>query len=562
MVDSRINFSDEILEIARAVVKDTSPSLIRVNALAGTGKTTLLKILEEYHTLYWKSPFKHPKVIFLAYSRLLVDEAKHLFGDSKVVCSTVYELAKNYYKGRKEVDPYKVYSWELFAKHFNVGYSDANQIYTLLKTWLTSGYNEMALSTYDFSGNFDSATYHNVQTFITDVRSGEDGTFMTPEFLLKEFQLDLLKNQSIEPIDLLLVDEGQDLSDAALSVFLHYPAKKKVIVGDTNQKIYDFVSTKNALIQDIKKQNVLDFTLSTSYRHEKNVAQKAEWILQTLKGQDTVFSVYENTQKLNPPARTAEKGIICGTNIGILKALQYAKENNIESLDLTSFNLQDLFKLPLEIYKFSTLSTNDEAPEDMSSALLEQFNFFKQYAAYDKFFTFLDRKPIDAFKGKLNRAISIVKVYTHEELVNLHAYALTASSEPVTYNSVAICTIHKSKGFEFNSVVVIDDLKDLALHIAEYFISTQNTAKRGAKYDFVKEFGEFIFKKETSIFNDSDVSSRTYPINLYYTAITRARKEYLDLSINRKYLDRESLNEAIFRFVERAKRKSSHSICL
>ena len=51
MVDSRINFSDEILEIARTVIKEESSSLIRVNALAGTGKTTLLKILEEYHTM-------------------------------------------------------------------------------------------------------------------------------------------------------------------------------------------------------------------------------------------------------------------------------------------------------------------------------------------------------------------------------------------------------------------------------------------------------------------------------------------------------------------------------
>jgi len=560
MVDPRINISDEILEIARAVIKEETSSLIRVNALAGTGKTTLLKILEEYHTMYWKSPFKYPKVVFLAYSRLLADEVKHLFENSRVTCCTVYELAKNYYIGRKEAEPHKAYSWELFAKYFNVGYSDANQIYSLLKMWLSSGYNEMALSTYDFSGNFDGATYYNVQTFITDVRSGQDSTFMTPEFLLKEFQLDLLKNQSIEPIDLLLVDEGQDLSDAALSVFLHYPAKKKVIVGDTNQKIYDFVSTKNALIQDIKKQNVLDFTLSTSYRHEKNVAQKAEWILQTLKGQDTVFSVYENTQNVNPPARTANKGIICGTNIGILKALQYAKENTIESLDLTSFVLQDLFKLPLEIYKFSALTLNDDVPDDMSYALIEQFNFFKDYAVYDKFFTFLDKKPIEAFKGNLNRAINIVKTFTHEELMSLYAYALAASSKPVTCNSVAICTIHKSKGFEFNSVVIVDDLKDLALHIAEYFISTQNTAKRGVKYDFVKEFGEFINKRETSIFNDRDVSSRTFPINLYYTAITRARREFLDLSINRKYPDRESLNEAIFKFIESAKRKNRKEV--
>ena len=96
----------------------------------------------------------------------------------------------------------------------------------------------------------------------------------------------------------------------------------------------------------------------------------------------------------------------------------------------------------------------------------------------------------------------------------------------------------------------------MAFHISEYFISTQNTAKRGAKYDFVKEFGEFINKRETSIFNDRDVSTRTYPINLYYTAITRARKEYFDLSINRNYQNKESLNEAVFKFVESAKRKN------
>lgn len=110
LMDSRINFSDEILEIARAVAKDKSSSLIRVNALAGTGKTTLLKILQEYHSMYWTSAFKKPVVIFLAYSRLLVNEANHLFDNSTVTCYTLYELAKNYYKGQKEAVPYKAYS--------------------------------------------------------------------------------------------------------------------------------------------------------------------------------------------------------------------------------------------------------------------------------------------------------------------------------------------------------------------------------------------------------------------------------------------------------------------
>jgi len=553
MVDPKIHISEEILAIARCVVKGEA-SLVRVNALAGTGKTTLLSILETYHYNYWQNTARKPGVVFLAYSKLLVDEARILFDSNRVSCLSVFDLAHAYYDGRKTVDFSKHYSWKLFAHYFHVDYSLASQINTLLYQWLTSGCDENALSSYDFVESYDALVYDYVQTFITDTRCGEEGTFMTQEFVLKEFQLALLKQPSISPLDLLLVDEGQDLSDAALSILLHYPSKIKVIVGDTNQKIYDFVSTKNALIQEMAHYAVIDFTLSVSYRHEKLIAQKAEWILQTFKGQSVDFEVYEDIHRSTPPARTSCKGILCATPLGLLEALMYAQKEKLDTLDLTSFDLEDLFALPLEIFTCKALSRTCKTPPSLSLPLIEQFNLFIKEGIYSTFFDFLMHKPMESFKGNLNTAMMSVKTYTYEILQALYFYAKMASSSSASSESVVICTIHQSKGFEFDTVVVMEDIPDLAQHVASYFIRTQNTAKRGPKYDFLHEFGAYILKYET-IFNDRDVSQWTYAINLYYTAITRARKHYMDRSPNQHYLTQDDLNRAVFKCIESAKRK-------
>jgi len=552
MVDPKIHISEEILAIARCVVKREA-SLVRVNALAGTGKTTLLNILETYHYNYWQNTARKPQVVFLAYSQLLVDEARFLFDNNRISCVSVFDLAYAYYGGRKTADFSKCYSWKLFAHYFHVGYSIASQVNTLLHQWLTSGCDENALSSYDFAGDYDALVYDYVQTFITDTRCCEEGTFMTQEFVLKEFQLALLKQPSLPSLDLLLVDEGQDLSDAALSILLHYPSTTKVIVGDTNQKIYDFVSTKNALIQDMAQHSVLDFTLSTSYRHEKNVAHKAEWILRTFKGQSVDFKIYEDLHRSQPPARTSCKGILCATSLGLLEALVYAKDKELSNLDLTSFDLEGLFALPLEIYACKTLSRTYKTPP-LSLPLMEQFNLFVNEGIYRTFFEFLMHKPMDSFKGNLNTAMVSVKTYAHEILQALYAYAKTASALSLSRESVVICTIHQSKGFEFDTVVVMGDIPDLAAHVASYFICTQNTAKRGSKYDFLHEFGAYILKRET-IFNDRDVSQWTYAINLYYTAITRARKQFIDRSPNQHYLTQDDVNRAVFKCIESAKRK-------
>jgi len=502
--NNKLDFSQEIQDIVKELLYGEY-QVIRVNSLAGTGKTTLLNILSKYYVAKHEAErgnlhYKNPDVLYLAYSTRLKEETSNLF-DSQITCKSIIELAKEYatrYKNSSNYSYMDEYKPEIFIHYFKIEYNIALDISKILNNWLNSYDIEEGIQNYAYGSTMSSQAAILAHTYVTDTRCFSEGTYITDKFILKEFQLQLRHNEEMilqNELDLLLVNEGQDLSDAALYIFVNFPAKKKVIVGDTNQKIYPHVSTKNALLKDI--ENSVEYHLTASYRHSENVVLNANNILKTYKG-SKYFIESKQEQKLS---QVRPNGYIYRWPSGALEGLIIAKNANVESLELNddvwfllefilSLELVDNRKKPIDrvskVINFVKINRDEENDE---IGLVE---YIKSYI------------PNELFKGRLAQAYFVLKKYDMETINSLYVYLKGCKynpSMPVT----TITSVFKSKGFEFENIIILKDMTDLAKVVADYFILTKQTYKKGEKFDYIDFFGEYINTKET-IYNSSLVS--------------------------------------------------------
>lgn len=552
---SPLELSDEIKNIVKEMLYGDN-NVIRVNALAGTGKTTLLNILSKYYIARCEGQryiahFKEPNILYLAYSSRLKEEAKSLF-DAKVTCNSIMELARKYtprYENALNYSARNEYIPSIFMRYFNIEYHIAFEINEILNNWINSYDKEDGIENYVYSSKYFSESAIYAHTYVTDARCFYEGTYITDKFILKEFQLQLRQNQSAtigieEHLDLLLVDEGQDLTDAALYIFLNFPAKKKVIVGDNNQKIYPHISTKNALLKEI--DGSIEYYLTFSYRHSTSIANIATNILKMYKGNKHSIQAKQSYKIANIRLHAYIYRWLYGAIEGLLLA---------QKAQVSSLCCPDEVKEILEFILSLHLVDSGKSPYKSVKAIVDDvqkrrniFNNEQSLVGYMK-----DDLPKELFKGSFAQANYILNKYDLETIQSIYEYLLSVSSSMLE-SSVAVMSVFKAKGFEFQTVTILSDMTDLSKVIADYFIKTEQIAGNGEKFKYAEFWGDYIYKNET-IYNTSLVSKWTYPINLYYTAITRARDNVIDLSENRNYINIETLNKGIFGHIKKYKSK-------
>ncbi len=547
-----LDISNEIQDIVKEMLYGDK-NVIRVNSLAGTGKTTLLSILSQYYIAKNEAQrgnikFSNtPNVLYLASLKRLVNEAKELF-DYRVRCHSLTEIAIKYTKRYKNCPNYssiEEYKAEIFVNYFNIKYDIACEINDILNNWLNSYDTEEGIQNYAYGSRYSSEAAFYAHTYVTDARCFEEGTYVTNKFILKELQLQLREGMEInlkDEVDLLLVDEGQDLSDAAIYVFLNFPAKKRVIVGDTNQKIYPYVSNNNALLKDI--DDMAEFHLTSSYRHSHEVAEKANYILKTYK--DSKHSIKPKQQIKTKYIRP--NGYIYRWTSGAMEGIILAKESKAESIECA----QEVLYLLELIISFDLVDNKQEPLPKFNNAI----DFIQKHKnKLEKNLTLIqyirDFLPNNLYKGNLAQIKIVLKKYDIKTIKSLYNFS-KKFKESSLKPDITITSIFKSKGFEFETITILSDMPDLAEVVANYFIFTKQTYKKGEKFDYISFFSEYIHKKET-IYNTSSVAKWTYPINLYYTAITRARTLVNDRSINKNYYNKEELNKAIYKFIKKTK---------
>ncbi|HDS6908222.1 TPA: UvrD-helicase domain-containing protein [Klebsiella oxytoca] len=405
-----------------------------VNAFAGTGKTTTL--------VQFAQANPDSKMLYLAYNRAIRDEAEQKF-PFNVECKTSHQLA-----------------WSHFGRHFrhrltaNLRITDvARKLNT--RHWPLA---RLALNTFLCRAEPEPGIIHlpaedehhglsadkilgAVQVLWYEVSRTESDFPITHDVYLKLFQLsgpDLASKW-----DTILFDEAQDANQVTSAFVLSQPCRI-VLVGDRYQQIYHFRGADNAL-SSLRLEQAERLWLTSSFRFGPAVAQMANMLLATTGEEMKVTgSGGDDEVVTHLPADVPHYSVLSRTVSGVIGAalsasLQEKKVFWVGGIE--GYKTEELE----DLYWFSTYM-----PERMQSPRLGQdYRDFEEYCSIAKATQDVEMYQVirlldEYFPLPQKLAIMRRQVVTHEKDAQ-----------------VTVFTAHRSKGLEWEVVVLNEDFCDI-----------------------------------------------------------------------------------------------------
>jgi len=483
----------QLTDEQRAVIESNEP-ILKINAVAGSGKTTTLMEYAERR--------RDKRILYLAYNKSVADEmraraaAKFL---SNVRVNTIHGLAYRYAKGSQYNLTGELSEWEILDRY--VPPQERQSKDALLFAWLLKelvnfylnsehrGLDEALLRLYEehsapkarirelLAGN-DAELLGIVKNILSDMRG--KAIPAVHDFYLKMFQF----SKETLGYDIILVDEAQDTSGVMISIVNRQPADK-VFVGDTFQQIYAFRYAINSLAT----VSAPSYLLTQTFRFDDGLAKHlAEKI-------NSAYAILDENKTIR----------IKGTS------------------DYTLFGKQALDKpRPLAIISRSNLGLFDACLRHLSEGN-SRFYFEGGYKGY----SFMNGRVLSVFylsegiKGKVNDPL----VRRFKSLSELKAFA--ADTQNKTLGTIIdLVSRYGAKIFDFDRRIK-ERLTDKA-H-ADIIFTTTHKAK-GQEYDHVEMLeDDFVTRADLrkAVKNGEDdlpVAKLREEINVYYVAATRARK--------------------------------------
>lgn len=461
---------------------------LRVNAFAGTGKTTVLeKITQKY-------PDK--SFLYLVFNKALADEATKRFGDNTKVCtinSLAYQATRNDLNLRNVRQNYKVAEIKNYLKI--VQYDTALLVCKVFDAFCNSDYldinNDIVMNLIKENDELNLIFKRNKSTSLTNITAGilsmwnhmyEHKLEIVHNFYLKYFHFNISDLKRYLNYDFVLLDECQDTNAITLDIFNKLNGFK-IIVGDKWQQIYGFRGTVNAMDSFIKADQQL--YLSHTFRFNDEIAKKANFILNNILGEKESIISHFPDKMYDPKTRCT----ITRTNSGIIsKFVQYSDEGKIVK---TLRNPDDIFALPLSLFYF--LSDRFKNKDKITHKWLMMFNGradIKEYAS--------ETNDIE-----LLSALKLVEDYW-DSLITIHEKA--KSNRKKKKFDMILTTAHTCKGLEWDEVFIHDDFPDLIQQVSDVATCIENFKYKVTEKDNIKM---------------SQLQKVIEELNLFYVAITR-----------------------------------------
>ncbi|EPC8966144.1 3'-5' exonuclease [Campylobacter upsaliensis] len=408
--------------------------ILKINACAGSGKTTMLKHIALANPLN--------SFLYLAFNKAIAQKSKKLF-PKNVEVKTIHSLA--YVFAKKHLGSFSLLS---NLKIFDIAPFFSNQ---------KSSYLNAVLKEYArFLKSDETETSYKEVALLYEAMLKKELP-MTHDFYLKYYQL-ASGGKELHIYDYVLFDEAQDSNAVMLSIFLNNVCKK-ILVGDTFQNIYGFNQTINAL-ETIEADFHLN--LSTNYRSTQEILDYADSFLETCSSKNRV----KMHSALKEEVKIKTQAFITRTNAGLIELINtLRKEENLDEVALLK-EPESIFKLLFDIFSFRA---NRFELISKENAFLHNFDSMfelRSYASYDAELSLalnLSEKPYD-FKALKKLAL---KLYQNK---NANIFLINA---------------HLSKGLEWDRVILHNDfvkLRDLKAKIEE-----EKNQEEKAKREFEME---------------------------------------------------------------------------
>ena len=446
---------------------------LSIEALAGTGKTTTLKLLAESK--------KNQKGTYVAFNRSIVDEAKLRF-PSNVSCSTAHGLAykaigrhfQSRLNSNQRLSMKQIADW-LDAPSFVFKSKISNH---QLDPIQLARYAQITVRNFCKSIDSDiseihiespvliSANEENSKRFAkvlmplaekiwADLKLQDGFMRFSHDNYLKMWQLTSPTISS----DFILFDEAQDADPVMLDVINSQQNAQLVYCGDQFQAIYEWRGAKNALkLVNVDKH----LWLTQSFRFGSEIADYANYYLKKLSAPKLIkgySSIESRLTKVNNP-----DAILCRTNAGVVSALMSEQSRGRKTA---------IIGRTQEMIDFA------EACRQLKSGNRTGHPELAPFLTWEDLLGFIEEYPEEA--QEIKTMVELIQSFTPEKLIS-----------------------------SLNSTV--------EEKIADVVISTAHRAK-GREWDQVKLHGDFLHK------DDMDLED----LRLSYVAVTRAKLK-LDIS--------------------------------
>jgi hypothetical protein len=262
--------------------------IVKINARAGTGKTTTLRMLAEKH-----GP---RRILYLVFNRRARESAREAFPPN-TAAYTLHALA---YRGEGHQWPVtnSFGPVDLLPAFRHDRQTMASLTFEFLTFFLNSAHLRLEDATNGFAALLAGERleiYQDRRDAIVAASRELAGAWyhrkrdVPHDFYLKMFHKSGGFERALNRYDTVLVDEGQDLSPIMLDALARCRSRI-VVVGDTHQQIYGFRHAVNAM-ERLEADQTLD--LSLSFRFGQPIADLATALIREAKGEKG-FSIRGN----------------------------------------------------------------------------------------------------------------------------------------------------------------------------------------------------------------------------------------------------------------------------
>ena len=421
--------------------------VIRINARAGTGKTTTLRMLSDEHA--------DKRILYLVFNKKAQEDAQSKF-PLNVTVKTVHSLAYGYV-GR-EYGPIGDFSPKDLLPYFrNSGNPQilAKIANDFLVFFLNSPFERIEDGVGDFEKSLpDQAkelfkrrlpkVIESTRKLATQWNRKEKPC--PHDFYLKMFHKLGKFDLALSRYDMILVDEAQDLSGVMLDA-LKKCQKRVVIVGDTHQQIYGFRYAIDAM-RTLPSDEEYDLTMS--FRFGKTVADLASLLIREAKG---VLSF----RILGNPVRTSDLemtdfaprkncAILCRTNLALFA----------NAMALRSKKAGFRFERDIDKVLWQTLDIYWLVNGEKSKIRSEWLQSFENMKALDEYADNCEDFQLKGMSQVVRRYASSFPGIIYE-MAGINKDK-TGGLKP---GDVVLSTIHASKGQEYERVYIDSDVADM-----------------------------------------------------------------------------------------------------
>ncbi len=433
-------------EEQKAIVR-AGGRVVRINARAGTGKTTTLRMLANEHS--------DKKILYLVFNKKARDEAQSKFPEN-VKVKTIHSLAWGYVgKDFKKIGDFGPKDLLPYFKSSGIAQVLSKIAHDFLVFFLNSPFEriEDAVDVFEklLPEQVKEPFRRRLPRMIDYMRTlatqwHRQDRPCPHDFYLKMFHKTGKFDQALSRYDMVLVDEAQDLSGVMLDALKKYQ-KRVVVVGDSHQQIYGFRYAMDAM-RNLPCDE--DYELTLSFRFGKRIASLAKHLIREAKGENG-FEIIGNPQK---PSALMVAEFTPRRNCAVLSRTNLALFANAMALRAKKASFR--FERDIEKVLWQTLDVYWLAEGEKSKIRSEWIQSFDNLEALEEYAENCSDFPLRGISQVVRRySGSFPEVIFDMAGINKH------KSENGDSDAVILSTIHASKGQEYENVHIDSDVADM-----------------------------------------------------------------------------------------------------